>query len=121
MQKDIGPTDIGAYSDHNGVNADVSVEAARTQLNGQWVLLRVTRFDEHRDPTHGKVIAHSFDRDQVNRALPPRPAPPVPSDGPYYIFRAEPRSRSGPEFERAAQELIDQFNAQREAMRRGMA
>jgi hypothetical protein len=122
MQKEIKAADMDNMPGSNGVDTDtVSIEAVRTQLRGEWVLMRVTRFDESRDPTHGRVVAHSFDEEEVSKALPPRPEPPAPSDGPYYMFRAEPRIRSGPEFEQAAQELIDQFNSRREARRRGMA
>jgi hypothetical protein len=106
----------------NGIDSEVvSVDEVQTRLRGEWVLMRVTRFDETRDPTHGIVIAHSVDRDEISRALPPRPAPPAPSDGPYYVFFAEPRIRSGPQLDRAAIEELNKYKALREARRRGLA
>jgi hypothetical protein len=37
------------------------------------------------------------------------------------VFRAEPRQRSGSEFAQGAEAFVDQFNAELEAMRRGVA
>jgi hypothetical protein len=106
----------------NGVDIDImSIDEVQSQLQGEWVLMTVTRFGEYGIPISGKVIAHSPDREEVSKMLPPRPEPPAPSDGPYYVFLAEPRSHSGPEFEQAALEALDQINARLEARRRGVA
>jgi hypothetical protein len=122
MHKEINSVNAGNLPDPDGRVPDaVSVAEVHSRLQGEWVLMRVTRFDDTRDPTHGVVVAHSLNPEDITNALPPRPDPLAPSDGPYYVFLAEPRTRSGPELDRAALDMLEQFNARRETRRRGMA
>jgi hypothetical protein len=112
----------GHFPLSNGTDVDtVSIDEVQSRFLGEWVLMRVTRFGEYGVPLSGKVIAHSPDREEVSKALPPRLEAPGPSDGPYYVFLAEPRSHSGPEFEQAALEALDQINARLDTRRRGVA
>lgn len=93
------------------------IEEVNEKFDGEWVLLAVTSFDDRHVPSHGRILAHSADPDEVHKAVPTRDAHP----GPLYLFYAEPRIRSGPEFEQAAKEFVAQVNARLEATRRGMA
>jgi len=70
-----------------------SVAGANAQYAGEWILMRVTAFDERHDPFMGEVIAHAPERRQVAGALPPWPpsretAAAQPGT-PYYIFKAK--------------------------------
>ena len=76
----------------------------------EWILMLVTDFDEDHIPARGRVLAHSRSRTQISKVLARQPRPsqvPVEAgNGPYYIFVAYPRIRSGEELrqvlERAA-------------------
>ena len=93
------------------------IDEVHRQYDGEWVLLHVTAFDERHWPSRGKILCHSPDRDAINRAVPPAGDPRVP----LYIFLAEPRLRSGPEYIKAMEEFVARLNAQLEAARAGMA
>jgi len=95
----------------------LSIDEVHAKFDGEYVLLAVTRFDERHVPSHGKVLAHSLDPDEVHRAVPSPDAHP----GPLYLFEAEPRLRSGPEYEQAIKAFVAHVNARLEATRRGMA
>jgi hypothetical protein len=80
------------------------------RYKGQWVLMRVTKFDVAGWPLHGEVLAHSPRRKKISEAL--AGLPPQNDTGaysPYYVFRASPRAHSGPGFADAMQELTAQI------------
>ncbi len=63
----------------------------------EWILMKVTGFDEDGWPEKGFVLAHSPRRSDISDALakePPRTerAPDAPYQ-PYYVFNAFPRGR----------------------------
>jgi hypothetical protein len=106
--------DPGSPKAHRGT---LAVDDIHRQYEGEWVLLQVTAFDERQWPSRGKILCHSPDPKEVHEAVrPPRSQP-----GPLYIFFAEPRIRSGPEYVRAAEEFVARLNAALEADRGGMA
>lgn len=79
-------------------------------LSGRWVLMEITEHDEHHLPSQGVLLVASANRQQINKVLARQPLrselPPERAHHPFYIFHAEPRSRSGPEFGQAAEELV---------------
>ncbi len=80
----------------------------------QWILLKVTGEDEHRNPSEGYVLAHSRSRGRINQALAKEPRPSeLPPDAPqteYCIFQAYPRVYSG----EALAEIIARWDAEGE-------
>jgi hypothetical protein len=79
----------------------MSVYEAIARFRGEWVLMKVTEYDEDRWPSHGYVIAHSRDRDEINEAIPWRSQETILPDAPrqpYYVFLAYPRARSLAEY-----------------------
>lgn len=97
----------------------LSIDEVNEKFDGEWVMLSVTHFDERHVPTRGRILAHSPDPDEVYKAVPARDA----DSGPHYLyaFYAEPRIRSGPEYERAMKEFVEQLQARLDAVHRGMA
>lgn len=69
------------------------------RYHAQWILLKVTGEDEHRNPSEGYVLAHSKSRGRINQALAKEPRPselPLGTPRPEYcIFQAYPRVYSG--------------------------
>lgn len=47
----------------------LSVEEISTQYKDEWVLIEVQETDAEGNPTKGRVIAHSKDREETYRAL----------------------------------------------------
>jgi hypothetical protein len=78
----------------------------------QWILMRVTGFDDHHRPAKGFVLAHSFRRAEISRAFALEPRPPESSSGeprrPYSIFRAFQRLDTRAELERLFADLGNQ-------------
>lgn len=74
-----------------------TVEETITLHGGEWILMKVTAFDEDGWPERGLVLAHSPHRSDISEALrkePPRsPQPPEAPYEPYYIYNAFPRHR----------------------------
>lgn len=79
----------------------------------EWVLMRITAFDEHRRPARGLIITHSPDRAAISEVF--KKQPPTAKDAPYqpyYVFKAYPRVRPGETFEQAE----ERFDAERAAV-----
>jgi hypothetical protein len=80
----------------------MSVNEAIARFRGEWVLMKVTEYDEDHWPSRGYVIAHSPEREGISEALrhePPRGT--LPPEAPrlmYYVFLAYPRARSLAEY-----------------------
>lgn len=76
-----------------------TVDETIALYRGQWILMKVTGFYQDGWPERGWILAHSLRRGDISKALakePPRSdRPPDAPYGPYYIFRAFPRIRSG--------------------------
>lgn len=83
---------------------------------GEWVLLRVTAYDEHHDPARGYVICHSVNRGDLSAALKREPLrheiAPGQRPQPYYTFKAYPRLHVGETHD----EAVSRFAAQRAAI-----
>lgn len=78
----------------------------------EWVLYRITAFDEYHDPARGIVLGHSHDRAAMSEVLKQQPTTPEGAPyQPYYTFKAYPRVRPGETFEQAE----ERFDAQRAA------
>ena len=95
----------------------LAIDEIHRRYDGEYVLLHVTAFDEIDNPSRGKILCHSPDRDEVSRAVPSARDRP----GPLYIFYAEPRIPFGPEYVRLMEEFVVRLNAALEADRRGLA
>ena len=76
---------------------ELTVDEVIALHRDEWILMKVTGFDEDGWPKKGFVLAHSPRRDDISKALaeePPRaePRPGTPHE-PYYVFNAFPRGR----------------------------
>jgi hypothetical protein len=95
----IGPraTTPSAPANAGGSPVERTVEETIKLHRGEWILMKVTGFDEDGWPERGFVLAHSPRRGDISKALrkePPRAdrGPDAPYE-PYYVFRAFPRIR----------------------------
>jgi hypothetical protein len=89
----------------------MSVDDAIASWQDEWVLMQVLAFDAAGWPQRGELVAHSPNRAAISEVLagePPRAE--QPERGPYYIFRANPRARSGPEFDAAVAKLVGEIH-----------
>jgi hypothetical protein len=90
------------------INVSVSIDEAIALFPGQWILMKVTTYDQDHCVSHGEVIAHGSNK-TVEKALSRLSAmgkSPPPS---YYLFSAVARLRTGADL-RAA--LDDAANAE---------
>jgi len=80
---------------------------------GRIVLVRVTEIDSSGFSSAGEVLGvwdEGPESDEaVGKAFAAAGRGPKPLPGPYYLFHAGPRIRSGPEFDRAMSELIQEI------------
>jgi hypothetical protein len=87
----------------------MTVEEIADRYEGEWVLMRVTEYDEEGWPAKGLLLAHSPRQQDINLALEQRSdgeASPDQAPIPYYAFMAGPTLRSGPEYEAAVTEFV---------------
>jgi hypothetical protein len=82
------------------VSQAVTIDEAIAQFPGQWILMKVTAFDQHRIVSHGEILAHGSNR-EMSRALSKILPPPGSLSSPYYLFSASPRARNGTELRAA--------------------
>jgi len=73
------------------------------RYEGQWVLARVTDFDDESWPSHGYVVAVATTRKELSPAW--KSLPMVPGE-PYCEFPAYPDDDSGPEYEAAVKQFM---------------
>ena len=92
---------------------ELTVDEVTEIYRDEWILMKVSAFDERNFPWKGCILAHSPRRGDITAALskePPRTKrPPDARNQLYYVFRAFPRIRSGPEYERGMGELFAQL------------
>lgn len=81
----------------------LSIERIEEQYKGQWVLVKVTAFNDLHTPLEGQVIAHGT-RKRINKALAEVVSPGQLPEAPYYFFPAGAFVRPGTE---AMRQLID--------------
>jgi len=74
------------------------------RFEGEWVLLEVTEFDEHRVPSRGVVMAHGKSG-PVHKAMEKKLVSGERPDAGYYIFQANRRIRTGAELRERLEEL----------------
>lgn len=84
----------------------LTVEQTIALHRGEWILMKVSAFDQEGWPERGYLLAHSPRRGDISRALRREPqredrAEDAPYE-PYYIFRAFPRTRTDPSAEMLA-------------------
>lgn len=91
-----------AVSGEHPTGTLMTVKEAIARFHGEWVLMKVTEYDEDHWPSEGYMIAHSPDRGDISAAValePPRGTlPPDTPRRPYYVFLAYPRARSLAEY-----------------------
>jgi hypothetical protein len=83
---------------------EYTCDEAIARFYGEWILMKVTGFDEYHEPARGYVITHSPRRRDISDALgqePPRSELP-PGSPPYYIFKAFPSVHVDESYEAAA-------------------
>ncbi|MGH2562665.1 MAG: hypothetical protein ACRDJH_26705 [Thermomicrobiales bacterium] len=94
-------------------------DEAIARYYGEWVLMKITAFNEHAEPTRGYVLAHSPRRRDVSDVFKKVPArselPPESPYQPYYTFKAFARVHVGETFEQAAARFAEQRAAVTEA------
>ena len=79
MPKDTEPSGV----------AEITVEEAGQQFPRQWILMRVTKHNEHGDPSAGELLLHSKRRGAISKQQRKEPAA-VEQKRPLYIFHAGP-------------------------------
>jgi hypothetical protein len=85
----------------------LTIEEIRERFDGNWVLVKLTAFDERQRAARGKVLAHSPDRVAIHEALVAEKQDEKRwKRSQYFIFFAEPLLTSGPEFDAAAERIV---------------
>ena len=84
-----------------------SLDRVNAEYAGQWILLKVRSFDETHTPSHGYVLAHGSEK-RVRQALAALLADRNKAKGPYYLFSAYPRVRSGSALQAAINDAATQ-------------
>ncbi|GEM_PF-3807687 len=79
------------------VGTTASVVEVTASFPGKWFLMKVTEFDEEHNPLLGEILACCATRRAISKQLEKYPIAKRPPNNPFYIFKAEPFSRSGEE------------------------
>jgi hypothetical protein len=91
---------------------EYTCDEAIARYYGEWILMKVTGFDEYYEPARGYVITHSPHRRDTSAALAKEPRrselPPETPPQPYYTFKAFPRVHVGETYEEAAARFAEQ-------------
>ncbi|HTE84387.1 MAG TPA: hypothetical protein VK821_06625 [Dehalococcoidia bacterium] len=81
---------------------ELTLEETEERFRGDWVLMKVSAYDEFHEPSRGIILAHYKSRKRISAALAlePRPSqlPPGAARPEYYIFKAMRRIRTGEEW-----------------------
>ena len=86
----------------------VSIDQAGDDYPDEWVLFRITAFDEKHVPSHGHVLAHSPSDDVLCQTLVSLASQSEKMDAQYYIFYEGQLIHSGEEMRRAIMEAAEQ-------------
>ena len=86
----------------------VSVDKAVDLHRGEWIVMRVTSFDEKKMPLAGQVVAHSRSHSRLLKKVATTLAEAKKQQAHYYIFLGEPRGWTGEDLRRQLEELADQ-------------
>jgi hypothetical protein len=79
---------------HRRWNEEMSVDDVIENYEGEWILLRITEWDEHHNPSRGAVIVHDLDNQPIwNMWAQLKDESPDSGDR-YYIFQARPVIRT---------------------------
>lgn len=80
----------------------VTVDEAADLFPGEWILMRVTEFDEHHTPVRGEIVKHNRSSSRVWAELGKRLVPlgEKPKDH-YYLFHGFPHLHTGEAFRAA--------------------
>ncbi|MGH2534181.1 MAG: hypothetical protein ACRDJW_18085 [Thermomicrobiales bacterium] len=87
-------------------------DEAIARYYGEWVLMKVTVFNQYTEPVRGFVLAYSPSRRDISEVLKKQPArselPPESPYQPYYTFKAFPRTHVGETYEQAVARFAEQ-------------
>jgi hypothetical protein len=107
MKDDLYPAVRPVRYSKNRLPELVSMDDVRTRYCGEWVLMRVTAFDQDNLATQGHVVAHGS-RKHVDTALAKVSLNTKEGTGhPYYVFSAGPQARTGEELRAALAEAAE--------------
>ena len=87
----------------------VSVDEVIQTYPGEWILLKITDYDESKWPSHGHVVAHSKSHARVWRRLAEVVSRYGWADLPYYVFSAYPHLKTGDEVRQALKNLQEEY------------
>ena len=90
----------------------VSTDEAVDLHRGEWIAMRVTSFDEKKEPLAGVVVAHAQSHARVFAKLSKELEAKEPNAS-YYVFLGEPRGRTGEDLRKQLEELAAQEGAVR--------
>ncbi|HVX30182.1 MAG TPA: hypothetical protein VHA53_06850 [Nitrolancea sp.] len=79
---------------HRRWNEDVSVDEVIASYEGEWILLRITEYDERHRVTRGAVIVHDPDNEKIWDMWAKLKNESPDSDDCYFIFQARPVIRT---------------------------
>lgn len=83
-------------SEAKTVAAPMAIDEVVERHPGEWILLRVTAYDERRLPSHGWIVAHAPSQTRLTEAFAKEPTrSELPPGTSYYVFHAHPRVFSG--------------------------
>jgi hypothetical protein len=91
--------------------AEMTVDQAIERFSGQWVVMKLTVFDAQHQPSRGRVIYHSPSPKRASRSLAKLLTADEPSEMPYYLFAAQPRTRDGTMLARVFGSEMDEGDA----------
>jgi hypothetical protein len=85
-----------------------SIDEVIARYPGQWIVMRVTEYDERHLPARGVLIAHARSRRAAARIWGDEIPRTKPGEGVLSLFDAYPRITTGEEARRSLAELRDQ-------------
>jgi hypothetical protein len=85
------------------LNEPVSIDEAITLCPHEFIVMKVTEFDQNHSPTRGIIVAHGTDENVVNEQL----SKSEESDAHYYFFTGYRRIHTDEELMQAIEETKD--------------
>jgi hypothetical protein len=85
-----------------------SIDEMIARYPGEWIVMRVTEYDERHLPARGALIAHTSSRREAQRIWGDEIPRSKPGDGRLYLFDAYPRITTGEELRKSLAELAAQ-------------
>ncbi len=88
---------------------ELTLDEALTAYPGQWVLMRVTRWDDHAYPARGYLVAHSRSRVKIDAAWSEAFLAGQSTPGILYRFQAHAPLRTQQEWTAALERLAEEW------------